>query len=346
RVLRIASALGVTHHHAIGLVYALYSIAQTSGPTVGTPQELDQLMGQPGFAAALPEDWYAIEDGQIVLQSSRKPVAAAAKRDAGWWKDYRAKKRGSTVQQSATVATSCSTVATELQSCCSSVAQPVAPAVAVELQPSCTPVANASASREAPENTGETHELGLLQDVANATGCNVLQASCTDVATVAHPVSYSSSLIKDNIVKPNTEENTGGEEGSGEKRGIAAKDPELFEQYVAMWKRLHKSGFVATSLADPPGRYVVEAWNRAQKDADRRPLLQDIDAIEKAARGAYFAHGQGWFSPDWLLGKKAGQIPNVAKLLRGDLEGRHANGKMSDAELRRQRGHDLSTVTW
>ena len=94
---------------------------------------------------------------------------------------------------------------------------------------------------------------------------------------------------------------------SGRKSGKEI-NPRLIA-FSQTWNIWHSEGIVRQKIrdTDPPGKTIVDAWNRSQRDTEQRERLDDLPKLRNAIVSSQeFLKSAGWFDAAGLLGGKNG----------------------------------------
>lgn len=132
-------------------------------------------------------------------------------------------------------------------------------------------------------------------------------------ATVGHqrPKPQDTSVLQEdplNIQGISTLGNSANSLASSGRKSKAKSDGKLTAVCIE-WNNWHSAGIVRSKIRDTeaPGKTIVDAWNRSQRDPEQRARLENIPAIQAAIK----ASGQmllkpdaGWFDAAGLIGGK------------------------------------------
>lgn len=115
--------------------------------------------------------------------------------------------------------------------------------------------------------------------------------------------------------------------------------PEISEDLKAFcreWNELHSSGLVRSKIRDigSPGKTIIDAWKRSQKDPEQYERLKDLQAIRAAIEASQqFLKTAGWFDAAGLIGgKNSNHRWYAEQLMAGTYRDKPATGTESNPE--------------
>lgn len=138
-----------------------------------------------------------------------------------------------------------------------------------------------------------------------------------------------------NIQGTSTTGNSPNSPARSAKKSKADIDPKLIA-FCVNWNNWHSAGIVRSGIRDTssPGKTIVDAWNRSQRDPEQRGRLENIVALKAAIEASQkLLKPAGWFDAAGLIGgKNSNRRWYAEQLIAGTYRDKTANGVTASPE--------------
>lgn len=119
-------------------------------------------------------------------------------------------------------------------------------------------------------------------------------------------------------------------------RKSKAKSDGKLTAFCIEWNNWHSAGIVRSKIRDTeaPGKTIVDAWNRSQRDPEQRERMDDLQALRAAVESSQtFLKPAGWFDAAGLIGgKNSNRRWFAQQLMAGTYLDKVANGVTANPE--------------